>query len=151
MTADPPFAARPIGLDVSASAKALDRAFNAALGEAGGTLPVWLILRALKQRPLRAQLDLARVVGIGTPTLTRHLDGLERAGLVTRVRDPDDRRMIRVELTAAGEQAFHRLRVAARAFDQALRDGLSEDELELLRTLLARLVENAGGTGAAGG
>ena len=126
MTQDPPPGARPIGLDVSASAKALDRAFSGALGAAGGTLTAWLILRALTQHPLRAQLDLARVVGIGTPTLTRHLDGLERAGLVRRVRERDDRRVIRVELTRAGEEAFERLRVAATAFDQALREGFSE-------------------------
>jgi MarR family transcriptional regulator, transcriptional regulator for hemolysin len=133
----------PIGLEVARAAKALTRAFNAALAEAGGTLPTWLILVSLKQGRWRTQLDLAKSVGIGNPTLTRHLDGLEKAGLVARVRDPDDRRVVRVELTSAGEAQFQRLRKAAVAFDQRLRTGFSEQELEQLRSWLARLMENA--------
>jgi Transcriptional regulators len=39
--------------------------------------------------------------------VTRHLDRLEREGLVTRSRDLEDRRQISVELTAAGK-ALHR-------------------------------------------
>ena len=142
MTRDRSHAGRPIGLELTATAKVLSRAFNAALAGAGGTLPIWLILLSLKQQPRRSQLDLARAIGIGNPTLTRHLDGLERSGLITRLRDPDDRRNSHVELTEAGDAMFHRLRSTATAFDGHLRSGFSEDELDQLRRLLARLVDN---------
>ena len=132
----------PIGRAVSDAAKSLARAFDAALGEAGGTLPTWLILLALKQQRWRTQLDLAEAVGIGNPTLTHHVDGLERAGLVTRVRDREDRRVIRVELTDAGEAMFHRLRRVATAFDRRLASGFSPEELAQLRGLLERLEAN---------
>jgi YebC/PmpR family DNA-binding regulatory protein len=49
--------------------------------------------------------ELAEAVGIRSPTMTRHVDNLEDAGLVIRRRHADDRQAIRVELTPAGEQA----------------------------------------------
>ena len=93
----------PIGLQLATTSKLVGRAFNRALGESGGSVPVWLILSALKGERWRTQQDLARAVGIEGPTLTRHVDALERDGLVTRRRDTGDRRAVRVELTAAGE------------------------------------------------
>jgi len=141
---------RPIGLEVATTAKALTRAFNTALARAGGTQPIWLILLSLKQQPRRSQLDLARAVGIGNPTLTRHLDGLERAGLIVRLRDPDDRRNSHVELTDAGDELFFRLRNTAVTFDSRLRSGFSQDELDQLRGWLALLVNNSSDAARAG-
>ena len=132
----------PIGREVAATAKALDRAFAAALAAEGGTLPTWLILVALKQQPHRTQQEIARAVGIGGPTLTHHLDAMEAAGLVVRSRAPGDRRAVRVELTPAGDETFQRLRAAAMAHDSRLRDGLAEAELETARAVLRRMREN---------
>jgi MarR family transcriptional regulator for hemolysin len=135
----------PIGREIAATAKVLDRAFAAALADAGGTLPTWLILLALKQQPHRTQQEIARAVGIGGPTLTHHLDGMEAAGLVVRSRDAGDRRAVRVQLTPAGDDTFARLRAAAVTFDARLREGLPEVEVDAARALLARLRENVSG------
>jgi MarR family transcriptional regulator for hemolysin len=139
---DGPPSQPPIGRDVAATAKLLDRAFGAALAEQGGTVPSWLILLALKQQPHRTQQEIARAVGIGGPTLTHHLDAMEAAGLVARSRDGADRRAVQVELTDAGDAAFGRLRDAAVAFDARVRTGLSEAEVDQARALLRRLREN---------
>jgi MarR family transcriptional regulator for hemolysin len=139
---DGPPSQPPIGRDVTATAKVLDRAFGAALAERGGTVPSWLVLLALKQQPHRTQQDIARAVGIGGPTLTHHLDAMESAGLVVRSRDGVDRRAVHVELTEAGDAMFARLRDAAVAFDARLRDGLDDAEVEQARALLRRLREN---------
>jgi MarR family transcriptional regulator, transcriptional regulator for hemolysin len=132
----------PIGREVAATAKVLDRAFGAALAAEGGTLPSWLVLLALKQEPHRTQQDIARTIGIGGPTLTHHLDGMEAAGLVRRSRDGEDRRAVRVELTSEGDAAFHRWRAAAMTFDERLRTGLGDEEVDRARDLLARLRAN---------
>jgi MarR family transcriptional regulator, transcriptional regulator for hemolysin len=132
----------PIGLQLANSSKAVSRAFNDRLAEAGGSVPVWLILSSLKSDERRTQLDLARAIGIEGPTLTRHLDGLEDSGVVRRVRDGTDRRAVRVELTGAGEQLFQTLRQAVIAFDRDLTAGVSETELERVRKTLARLEQN---------
>lgn len=134
----------PIGLHLASTAKAVSRAFNSALAEAGGSLPTWLILTSLRGEQWRTQHELARSLGIEGPTLTRHLDTLERAGLVERRRDPGDRRAVQVELTKAGEALHGRLRKNVIAFDQQLRAGLGDPELERLRATLRRLEQNVG-------
>jgi MarR family transcriptional regulator, transcriptional regulator for hemolysin len=140
----PPPGARnqPIGLAVSATAKALNRAFSDELGAAGGSQHVWLILLALKQQRRGAQHEIAAAVGVEGPTLTHHLDRLEAAGLIDRTRDLQDRRLVRVELTAAGDELFHRLRFAAMTFDQRMRAGLTDDEIDTFRRVLTHMREN---------
>jgi MarR family transcriptional regulator for hemolysin len=133
----------PIGLQLARSAKTVSRAFDDALAGAGGSLPVWLILVSLKAQAHGAQRQLAEAVGIEGPTLTHHLNRMEKAGLVTRRRDPDNRRVHQVELTDAGEAAFLAMLDKVIAFDLRLRQGLSERDLTQLRRLLDRLAVNA--------
>jgi MarR family transcriptional regulator for hemolysin len=134
--------AEPIGLHLARTAKVVSRAFDDALAEAGGSRPVWLILVSLKSGTWATQRELAKSLGIEGATLTHHLDGLERGGLVSRSRDPDNRRVQRVELTKKGDKLFHRLRDAAVNFDEGLRDGISERDVDRLRALLGRLEAN---------
>ena len=132
----------PIGLELARAARTVSRAFDDALAEAGGSLPVWLVLISLKSGQLASQRELAEAVGVQGATLTHHLNAMESAGLVTRRRDPANRRLHLVELTPDGDALFFRLRDAAMAFDQRLRAGLSDAEATQLETLLARLREN---------
>jgi MarR family transcriptional regulator for hemolysin len=135
----------PIGLQLARVAKGASRAFDAALAAEGGSVPTWLILLSLKTGKPETQRELARAVGIEGPTLTHHLAKLEAGGLVTRTREAENRRVHRVELTAAAEAAFDRLRRAAVRFDAKLRGDLGEDELTRLRGLLDALDANLGG------
>lgn len=133
----------PVGLLVSRTARALDRAFDAALAVVGGSTSTWLVLSSLKNAPHRTQGELAETVGVRQPTLSHHLDGLERAGLVSREREAGNRRVQRVTVTDTGEQLFLRMRRAAAAFDGRLKAGLDDAEVDELRRLLGQLVENA--------
>jgi MarR family transcriptional regulator, transcriptional regulator for hemolysin len=138
----------PIGLRLGQAARTVERAFDGALGEAGGTLPVWLILLNLKISKPANQRELAEAVGVREATLTHHLNAMDTSGLVTRTRDAANRRVQVVALTEAGEAAFARLRDTAVAFHARLRAGLPDADLETLDTLLGRLAANAG-SGAA--
>jgi MarR family transcriptional regulator for hemolysin len=133
---------RPIGLHLAEVAKVVSRAFDDALAEAGGSRPIWLVLISLKLQQLASQRELADAVGVKGATVTHHLDAMEAAGLVTRHRDPKNRRMHIVELTPEGDALFFRLRDAAMAFDQRLRFGLSEGDISQIDDLLSRLRSN---------
>jgi MarR family transcriptional regulator, transcriptional regulator for hemolysin len=135
----------PIGLQLSRAARVVGRAFDDALASAGGSLPIWLVLLNLKIRPGANQRQLAEAVGITEATLTHHLNAMDEGGLVTRRRDPDNRRAHVVELTPAGETAFLRLRDAAIDFDKRLRTGVPDANISRLARDLDRLVTNAGG------
>jgi MarR family transcriptional regulator, transcriptional regulator for hemolysin len=141
----PPPHCGPIGLQLSHAARVVARAFDDALDEAGGTLPIWLILLNLKIRRPANQRELAEAVGVREATLTHHLNAMDSRGLITRTRDPANRRIHVVELTEAGEEAFLRLRAAAVEFDTRLRGGLSHADLGVLGRLLDQLTTNVGG------
>jgi MarR family transcriptional regulator for hemolysin len=132
----------PIGRQLARTARLVSRAFDDALEQAGGSVPVWLVLISLKSQQLRNQRELAEAVGIREATLTHHLNAMDEQGLITRRRDPANRRVHLVELTDAGEAAFQRLRGAATAFDQKLRAGFGDDEVADLEALLSRLEAN---------
>jgi MarR family transcriptional regulator, transcriptional regulator for hemolysin len=134
----------PIGLRLTQVSRAVSRAFDDALAAAGGSLPMWLVLLNLKTRSLGNQRELAEAMGIREATLTHHLNAMEAGGLVTRHRDPANRRVHIVTLTEDGEQAFLRLRDAATAFDRQLRRGITDAEAATLDEVLGRLAGNAG-------
>ena len=136
----------PIGLDLNRTAKIVGTAFDAALAEAGSSRPVWLTMLSIKSRSLANQREHAVAIGIQGATLTHHLNALEGQGLLTRRRDPANRRVHQVELTEAGEALFLRLRGVAMAFDKRLRAGVSEEKQAEFAETLAMLRANVGFT-----
>lgn len=140
-----PPASLPLGLHLARAARDITRAFDDALAEVGGSQPIWLVLISLKTRRLASQRELADAVGIREATLTHHLNAMDASGLITRRRDPENRRVHLVELTPAGEEAFFRMRKAALAFNARLRDGFEEEELAEFERVLDRLRGNASG------
>jgi MarR family transcriptional regulator for hemolysin len=132
-----------LSLLIGGVAKELSRAFDDVLVAAGGSSPTWQVLRALSTGDHRTQAELAAAIGVRQPTLTHHLDALERAGLVNREREAANRRVQRVTVTESGEHLFLRLRRAAASFDGRLRAGLDDGDVAQLRRLLGQLTENA--------
>ena len=86
--------------------------------------------------------DLAELLGVDTPTVTRKVQQLERDGMVIRQTDPDDRRASRIRLTPAGHRTIDRVRRARRVWlDQVFRDW-GDDDLSALTDLLSRFAED---------
>ena len=133
----------PIGLKLTRVSRRVSRAFDAALAEVGGSLPLWLVLLSLKGNQHAAQRDLAESIGIEGATLTHHLNRMEEEGLITRRRTPENRRVQLVSLTDKGEELFRTLLTRVITWDRQLRAGLSDAELDALRGLLDRLDANS--------
>ena len=70
---------------------------------------------------------------------TKRLDRLERAGLVERTPDPDDRRGVIITLTEAGHELIDRVTEAHMANEARLLEGLSPTERDRLAALLRKL------------
>jgi MarR family transcriptional regulator for hemolysin len=137
-----PPAQEPIGRDLARTAKLLGQHFDAALSAEGGSQAVWMVLIALKTHPGANQREVARAAGIQGATLTHHLNAMEQEGLVTRGRDPANRRVHVMELTEEGEAVFARLAKAATAFDRQLVAGIAQDDLTTVRAVFAKLRQN---------
>ena len=69
------------------------------------------IMSTLKAAPARSG-QLAQMARLSPSAITETVEGLERDGLVRRESDPDDRRVVRVALTAEGRRQVQRFETA---------------------------------------
>ncbi|HZR12404.1 MAG TPA: MarR family transcriptional regulator [Acidimicrobiia bacterium] len=132
-----------VGRALAFTGKVVAARFEETMARAGGSLPTWMVLLTLDRAGPVSQRELARRIHVEDATVTYHVDRLESAGLVSRTRDPADRRVWRVELTPDGTETFTRMKQAALRFETALRRGLGRDELAQFFTTLERLNANA--------
>lgn len=88
----------------------------------GVTGPQRLVIRVVGQLPQITARDLAQTLGIHPSTLTGILGRLERQRLLRRASDPNDGRLARFQLTAAG-RAIDRTR--AGTVEDAVRRALA--------------------------
>lgn len=145
-----PPAVQPIGLRLTRTARVVGQAFERAMAEAGGSASTWQVLVLVRSQQWGNQSEMAEAMGITGATLTHHLNAMEAQGLVRRWREASNRRVQRVELTAAGNAMFDRLRGAAMAHDARLRSRMSDEEAAELVTLLEKLQAGLETTEAAG-
>ncbi|MFL5767294.1 MAG: MarR family winged helix-turn-helix transcriptional regulator [Actinomycetota bacterium] len=108
----------------------------------GESLSNFLVLDVVAKAEGSTQRELAEGVRIEGATMTRHLDRLEEAGLITRRRDPSDRRAILVDLTPAGRRTHTKLRARMTAAHDACWTGINKREREIVRSVAMRLSEN---------
>ena len=86
--------------------------------------------------------DLAEILGVDTPTVTRKVQQLERDGMVVRQTDPDDRRASRIRLTPAGRRTIERVRRARRKWLEELLHEWDDNDLSALADLLSHFAED---------
>lgn len=123
----------------------LHRAQHRHLQPLGITPAAARLLRAVAHctEPPR-MVDLAQRLDIVPRSVTTLVDALEAGGLVLRLPDPANRRVIRVRLTDRGDGVLHRLRAARRAAAEELLAPLDTAQRAQLGMLLAALAEEPG-------
>ncbi|WP_225031173.1 MarR family winged helix-turn-helix transcriptional regulator [Paraburkholderia sp. XV] len=84
---------------------------------------------------------LSRHLGVDTGLMTRTLDKLEALGMLTRTRSRDDRRVVNLELTAAGREVALRITEIAPDVLNARFKHFTQEEFVELRRLLCKLLD----------
>jgi MarR family transcriptional regulator for hemolysin len=133
-----------VGPQLRIAAKSARMLLERHLSRVGTSFGNWTVLATLEGSGPMIQRVLAGSLGIEAPTLTRHLERLERLRLVRRNRTGADRRYALVDLTEAGLALCHELDAVARAANDQLLAGFSDDEITQLTSMLRRLTRNAG-------
>ncbi len=123
-----------------------DQAFGGALEALGLSLPKWRIMSVISRLSGCTMNELAEFTTIDRTTLTRTADQLIEAGLVTRCGHPNDRRVVRLEMTVAGEAAFGQAMVEMRQFNQAALEGVAAEDQDHLRATLRAVLANITGS-----
>ncbi len=86
--------------------------------------------------------DVAARMVTREPDITRLLDRLEKNGLVTRARDSEDRRVVKVRITKKGLEVTNRLDEPLTEFLEEKLGHMGEESLRMLSQLLERAREN---------
>ncbi|OUS06857.1 hypothetical protein A9Q96_08835 [Rhodobacterales bacterium 52_120_T64] len=102
----------------------------------------WAVLLLLWQEDGQTPGALARRSIKDQTTLTRLLDGMVRKGLVVREADKDDRRRVRVNLTAKGQGMQATLVPLAGGVIEKSQRGISLNDLQTTRRVLRQMTEN---------
>jgi DNA-binding MarR family transcriptional regulator len=110
-----------------------------AFGDSGITPQRFSMLELVGCNPGLQQIQLGNALGLSRSAATLSIDFWEERGCVERRPDPTDRRSFGVILTPAGEVELARLRKLVRTADDALTEGLNEEEIAQLRGLLAKI------------
>ena len=110
---------------------AFSRVYKPLLEKLGVTYPQYLVLATLWSRGDQTVGGLGDVLLLEYSTLTPLLKRLEKQGLVTRSRDPDDERQVHIHLTRQGAALREKARDFSSCVDGAT--GLSPEALTKLR------------------
>lgn len=89
---------------------------------------LWLV----KRSPGLSLAELAAEEGISPPALSGHVDRLERAGLIERLRSTDDRRRVGLRLTDEGARMLRRVRARRTTWLADRLSALEPAELEAI-------------------
>lgn len=127
---------------------AFTQLYRPLLAEMGLTYPQYLVMVLLWEEDDRSVGDLGQALRLQSNTLTPLLKRLEATGLVSRRRDAEDERVVRIALTDRGralqEKAAHVKACVGAA------TGLSLEEIKAAVALISRLRDNVSTAAEAG-
>ena len=109
----------------------------------GLTNAQWLPLFKLHMGHASTVAELARACDLDAGSMTRLLDRLEAKQLVSRTRSVDDRRVVNLELTEAGQAAARDIPGVLCNVQNAHLAGFTEDEWQTLKGFLRRILATA--------
>jgi DNA-binding MarR family transcriptional regulator len=93
--------------------------------------------------------DISSLMNVAPPSVTQQLNSLEKQGYIERKMDKEDRRVVRVSLTSAGQNMLKQASDDFLTSITGLVNYLGEQDSLLLADLLARMSNYFQGTGSA--
>jgi DNA-binding MarR family transcriptional regulator len=122
------------------AAQRVGATFADEIAKFGISLRGQLVLQALaNDEAARTQLKLGAMLGLDKTTLMSELDKLERAGLIMRVPDPNDRRVRTPVITDKGRELQREAGDALAEVERAFRTRFTHEEMVVLRRALGVL------------
>lgn len=106
------------------------------------TTEQWSVMACLWKEDKVTQQKLCLLTAKDKPSMTRLIDKLEKGRLVTRVADPNDRRINLIHLTSAGVALQAKATEIVMRVAQRTLSNISEDELNTVRMVLKKIMVN---------
>ena len=86
--------------------------------------------------------DIVNNRGLAKSHVSLSINNLERRGLLTRIADPSDRRTVHLQLTEKAAEITETGRKVQKKFMDYLHQGVTEEQMELMRLFAERVHEN---------
>lgn len=131
-----------IGFITNKVSKKIADIFNEKLSKYGITRVQWIALYFLGKHEYINQSELADKMDIKKSTMVRLIDRMEKEGYVQRQKDINDRRITYICLTELGKKHREDLLPFGEDFSNSIVRNISEEEMEIFKKVLDRLVEN---------
>ncbi|HEY0833455.1 MAG TPA: MarR family winged helix-turn-helix transcriptional regulator [Azospirillum sp.] len=136
---------RGLALVVRDVHRSFSRALQMRIASHGVSMGQWFFLRALWAEDGLTQRELSQRVGMMEPTTVTALNGMERHGLVRRVRNPHDRRKVNIFLTPKGQDLREPLLDCAAEINRLAVQGIAASDIAGALDVLRRIAANLGG------
>jgi DNA-binding MarR family transcriptional regulator len=103
----------------------------------------WRILQVLSDEQGRSMGELAELVLMNHPALTKNIDRLVSRNLVQRAADAQDNRKVLVYISDLGLEVVSRLKKSVDAHHGALEEAMGSRKVEQLKKLLKRFIDES--------
>ncbi|MGC2519641.1 MAG: MarR family transcriptional regulator [Burkholderiales bacterium] len=132
-----------IGALIGRTRKAMIEKIDADLAPLDISAAQWMVIMLVGNGAAATATELCKTMTYDPGAMTRLLDRLESKGVLRRIRAGDDRRTVRLELTAGGKALYPKILDAlVDAFNRLLR-GFTRSEVRELEGFLKRMLANA--------
>ena len=135
-----------LGKRLKRTEQTLLKAKSTAVKSVGLTLPQYVALAELAQRPAITGAELARACLVSPQAMMVVLKAMEEQGLIERTQHPRHQTVLEIHLTSVGREALSAAHTRAEPIEERIAKALSREERETLRALLRRCIEAVGET-----
>ena len=135
---------KELAFELAETSRMMRRVYDRRAAALGVTSAQWRVMLRLSREPGLKQVELADRMDVEPITACRIVDRMEEAGLVERMRDPDDRRVWRLKLTAKAEPVLAKLHAIGMEMAAEAFSGFTSEEIGAIRGTLERIRENVG-------
>jgi MarR family transcriptional regulator, organic hydroperoxide resistance regulator len=101
-----------------------------------------LLLCTVAKQDGMTQSELGDLLSVQGATITNMLQRMEESNLITRQRDPEDNRLVRVYATDEGRAKELSINQQLRTLEDVILKGISEQDREALRRLVWQIIGN---------
>jgi DNA-binding MarR family transcriptional regulator len=125
------------------ASREINRQLEARLRQEGVPVEQWRILKVLSDGEGHSMGDLAEVVLLNHPTLTKMIDRMVSDAMVYRAQDPEDRRKVLMYISDRGRELTRRLNSLAQSQESHIVENYGNRATADLKRLLETLIDVA--------
>src|SRR5688572_29360907 len=128
-----------VDFNIKAAWHAIARMYNQQALKYDATMSMGFVLLNINSDEGTPATKIAPLMGLEARSLTRLLKSMEEKGLIYREPDKIDKRLVRIVLTKEGKKKRDRSKETVLRFNDAVREQLSNDKLEIFFEVLQHI------------